>query len=75
MRRPFGEDYYLLQSLILKECFALSRYSSEYLHMEEMDLVAVDALTTLITELSSFPNEEKFDEFVSTVQSKANEFL
>lgn len=66
---------FLLQLLILKEFFEFSRYASEYLQREEMDLVtAVDAVTSLIAKFSSFRNEEKFAEFVRTAESKAVEF-
>ncbi len=70
-----GSFEFLLQLLILKECFELSRYSSEYLQREEMDLVtAVDAVATLKNKFSSFCNDEKFAKFVHAAKVKAAEF-
>ena len=64
-----GSFEFLLQVLILKECFELSRYLSEYLQREEMDLVtAVDAVTTLIDTFSSLRNEEELKKFVDAAK-------
>ena len=70
-----GSFEFLLQLLILKECFELSKYLSEYLQREEMDLVtAVDAVTTLIEAFSSLRTEDKFAKFVKAAKLKAAEF-
>lgn len=70
-----GSFEFLLQLLILKECFEFSRYSSEYLQREEMDMVtAVDAVTTLINTFPSLRNEEKLTKFVESAKVKAVQF-
>ena len=70
-----GSFEFLLQLLILKECFELSKYLSEYLQREEMDFVtAVDAVTTLIKTFCSLRTEYKFAKFVNAAKLKAVEF-
>ena len=67
-----GSFEFLLQLLIVKECFEFSRYSSEYLQREEMDLVtAVDTVTSLFNTFSSLRNEEKLTKSVQTAKAKA----
>ena len=56
---------FIASCIVLKNCFALSRSLSEYLQHENMDLVsAVSGVQSLKDSLSSFPNEEKMDQFL-----------
>ncbi|XP_063590423.1 zinc finger MYM-type protein 1-like [Penaeus indicus] len=70
-----GTFEFLLKVLILKECFDRSRYASEYLQREEMDMVtAVDSVTTLIRQISSLRTEQKLSDFVQMAKERAAEF-
>ena len=70
-----GPFEFLLQLLILKEFFEFSRFSSENLQREEMDLVtAVDAVITLINTFFCLRNEEKLTKFVESAKEKAVQF-
>ena len=63
---------FVLKLVILKDVFMLTRYASEYLQREDMDMVtAVDAMQTLTTHLKEFRNEEKLAEFVEKAKEKA----
>ncbi len=69
-----GTYEFILKVLILKECFDRSRYASEYLQREEMDMVTtVDSVTTLIRQISSLRTEEKLSDFVQIAKEKAAE--
>ena len=66
---------FLLKVIILKECFELSRYSSDYLQREEMDMVtAVDSVQSLISQVSTFRSELKYSKFMEEAKSKAIEW-
>ena len=70
-----GSLEFLLKVLILKECFDRSRYASEYLQREEMDMVtAVDSVTTLVRQISSLRTEEKLSDFVQMAKERAAKF-
>lgn len=63
---------FLLKLVILKECFMLKRYASEYLQREDMDMVtAVEAKQTLTRQLKEFRNDEKPAEFVEKAKAKS----
>ena len=56
---------FIASSVVLKNCFGLSRSVSEYLQREDMDLVsAVSGVQSLKNSLASFRNEEKMDQFL-----------
>ena len=56
---------FVASSIVLKNCFGLSRSVSEYLQHEDMDLVsAVSGVQSLKDSLASFRNEEKMDQFL-----------
>ena len=63
---------FVLNLVILNDVFMLTRYASEYLQREDMDMVtAVDTMQTLTTHLKEFRNEEKLAEFVEKAKEKA----
>ncbi|CAM1298254.1 Uncharacterised protein r2_g787 [Pycnogonum litorale] len=63
---------FVLKITILKECFLLARYASEYLQREDMDMItAIDAINSLKKQLKEFRTEEKLEEFIKTAKSKA----
>ena len=56
---------FVLKLKILKELFEISKYASEYLQRVDMDMVtAVDAVQTLIRQITSLGDDKHFDELV-----------
>ena len=58
--------------LILKKCFSLSRYASEYLQNDDMDLTSgVAAIQDLRATMESFRSDEEFRTFLAEATSFA----
>lgn len=58
--------------LILKKCFSLSRYASEYLQRQDMDLTSgVAAIQDLKATMTSLRGDQEFDVFLAEANSFA----
>ena len=56
---------FVLKLLVLKEVFELSKYASEYLQRADMDMVtAVDAVETLVRQITTLRDETHFEDMV-----------
>ena len=63
---------FVLKLIVLKEVFELSKYASEYLQRADMDMVtAVDAVQTLIRQITAIRDEKHFEDLVQKAKFHA----